>query len=386
MYRLTARQILGIALLSALFAAVTVACFDRWGGRLQQPTSAFEGEGAPAVAVAGLTDPSVATDERNNIEVYKAISPGVISVSSRRSPRSYFDSGGGGSGSGSVIDEQGHILTNNHVIEGADTLTVNFGGDKTYPARVIGQDPDTDLAVIKVEQAPRELLRVVPLGDSDKLVVGQKVLAIGNPFGLDRTLTTGVISGLQRPIQARTGRIIEGALQTDASINPGNSGGPLLDSQGRMIGINSQILSPAGGSVGVGFAVPVNIARRIVPQLIRDGRVVRPKLGVYPISLNDVRGLRLPVNEGILIYQLDPNGSAAAAGLRGLKETEGGDVVLGDIITSIDGEKINDQNDLFRVLDKRQFNEVVQVEVFRDGQRTTVPVRLLPERRGVLRR
>jgi S1-C subfamily serine protease len=385
MYRLTARQILGIALLSALFAAVTVACFDRWGGRLQQRTSAFEGGGATAAPVAGLTDPSVATDERNNIEVYKAISPGVVSVSSRRVPRSYFDSGGGGSGSGSVIDEQGHILTNNHVIEGADTLTVNFGGDKSYTARVIGQDPDTDLAVIQVEQAPRELLRVVPMGDSDKLVVGQKVLAIGNPFGLDRTLTTGVISGLQRPIQARTGRIIEGALQTDASINPGNSGGPLLDSQGRMIGINSQILSPAGGSVGVGFAVPVNIARRIVPQLIRDGRVARPKLGVYPISLNDVRGLRLPVNEGILIYQLDPNGSAAAAGLRGLSETADGDVVLGDIITSIDGEKINDQNDLFRVLDKHQFNEVVQVEVVREGRRTSLPVRLLPERRGALR-
>jgi S1-C subfamily serine protease len=153
-----------------------------------------------------------------------------------------------------------------------------------------------------------------------------------------------------------------------------------------MIGINSQILSPAGGSVGVGFAVPVNIARRIVPQLIRDGRVVRPKLGVYPISLNDVRVPNLPVNEGILIYRLDPNGSAAAAGLRGMTETDDGDLDLGDIITSIDGEKIGDQNDLFRVLDKRQFNEVVQVEVFREGRRTTVPVRLLPERRGVLRR
>ena len=385
MYRLTARQILSVALLSALFAAITVACFDRWGGRLHQPASAFAEDAAPAAEVAGLTDPSVATDERNNIEVYKAISPGVVSVSSRRSPRSYFDSGGAGSGSGSVIDEQGHILTNNHVIEGADTLSVNFGGDKTYSARVVGQDPDTDLAVIKVE-APRELLRLVPFGDSDRLVVGQKVLAIGNPFGLDRTLTTGVISGLQRPIQARTGRIIEGALQTDASINPGNSGGPLLDSQGRMIGINSQILSPAGGSVGVGFAVPVSIARRVVPQLIRDGRVVRPKLGVYPISLGGARVANLPVREGILIFRLDPNGSAAAAGLRGSTEREDGDIDFGDIITAIDGEKIGDQNDLFRVLDKRQLNEVVQVEIFRDGQRMTVPVRLLPERGSIIRR
>ncbi|MCA1632126.1 MAG: trypsin-like peptidase domain-containing protein [Acidobacteria bacterium] len=385
MYRLTARQILSVALLSALFAAVTVACFDRWGGRLQQPTSAFNEDAAPA-GVAAMTDTSVATDERNNIEVFKAISPGVVSVNTTTHPRGYFDPGGRGSGSGSLIDEAGHILTNNHVIEGADSLSVNFGGDKTFPARVVGLDPDTDLAVLKVE-APRDVLRVVPLGDSDKLVVGQKVLAIGNPFGLDRTLTTGVISGLQRPIQARTGRIIEGAIQTDASINPGNSGGPLLDSQGRMIGINSQILSPAGGSVGVGFAVPVNIAKRIIPQLISEGRVVRPKLGIYPISLSDVRGLRLPVNEGILIYQLDPNGSAAAAGLRGLTETARGDVNLGDIITAIDGEKIGDGNDLFRVLEKRKFNEVVQVEVVREGRRTTVPVRLLPEqRRGAIRR
>jgi S1-C subfamily serine protease len=221
------------------------------------------------------------------------------------------------------------------------------------------------------------------LGDSDRLSVGQKVLAIGNPFGLDRTLTTGVISGLQRPIEARTGRIIEGAIQTDASINPGNSGGPLLDSQGRMIGINSQILSPDGaGSVGVGFAIPVSIAKRIVPQLIRDGRVVRPKLGIYPRAVGDLRGIRLPTETGLLILQVDPNGSAAAAGLRGLSETAEGDLVVGDIIMSVDGEKVETQNDLFRIMDKHKFNDVVQVEVVRggSGQRATVAVRLLPER------
>ena len=173
---------------------------------------------------------------------------------------------GSGSGSGSVIDKEGHILTNYHVIEGAQKLSVSLGGDKVYPAKVIGGDPDTDLAVIKIDP-PREGLTVINLSDSDKLVIGQKVLAIGNPFGLDRTLTTGVISGLQRPIRARNGRPIEGAIQTDASINPGNSGGPLFDKYGNMIGINSQILSPAGGSVGVGFAIPVNIAKRVVPQL-----------------------------------------------------------------------------------------------------------------------
>jgi S1-C subfamily serine protease len=382
MYNISARQILSIALLSAFLAAAGVACFDRWGGRLHQPTAAFNGGDEATANIAGVADPSVATDEQNNIEVFRAISPGVASISTTRRPRSFFDAGGRSGGTGSVIDEQGHILTNYHVIEGADQVTVSFGGDKTYPARVVGGDPDTDLAVIQVQDA-RDL-KLVPLGDSDRLSVGQKVLAIGNPFGLDRTLTTGVISGLQRPIEARNGRIIEGAIQTDASINPGNSGGPLLDSQGRMIGINSQILSPdGGGSVGVGFAVPVNIAKRIVPQLIREGRVVRPKLGVYSRAVSDLRGIRLPINEGLLVLQLEPNGSAAAAGLRGLSETDAGDLVIGDIITSVDGEKMGSQNDLYRVLDKHQFNDVVQVEVVRgNGQRATVPVRLLPERGG----
>jgi S1-C subfamily serine protease len=384
MYHISARQILAVALLSAVLAAAGVACFDRWGVRLQQPTAAFNPDDAAATAnIAGITDPSVATDEQNNIEVFRAISPGVVSISTTRQPRSFFDSGGRSGGTGSIIDEQGHILTNNHVIEGADVVTVSLGGDKTYPARVVGGDPDTDLAVIQIQGA-REALKLVPMGDSDRLSVGQKVLAIGNPFGFDRTLTTGVISGLQRPIEARNGRIIEGAIQTDAAINPGNSGGPLLDSQGRMIGINSQIISPdGGGSVGVGFAVPVNIAKRIVPQLIREGRVVRPKLGIYPRAVSDLRGIRLPAQEGLLIIELDPNGSAAAAGLRGTSQTVDGDLILGDIITSIDGEKVAEQNDLYKALDKHQVNDVVQIEIVRgNGQRATVAVRLLPDRGG----
>jgi S1-C subfamily serine protease len=388
MYNISARQIIAVALLSAVLAAAGVACFDRWGAKLQQPTAAFNPDDAAATAnVAGITDPSVATDEQNNIEVFRAISPGVASNSTTRQPRSFFDAGGRSGGTGSVIDEQGHILTNYHVIEGADQVTVSFGGDKTYPARVVGGDADTDLAVIQV-QGVREPLKVVPMGDSDRLSVGQKVLAIGNPFGLDRTLTTGVISGLQRPIEARNGRIIEGAIQTDASINPGNSGGPLLDSQGRMIGINSQILSPdGGGSVGVGFAVPVNIAKRIVPQLIREGRVVRPKLGIYPRAVSDLRGIRLPVQEGLLVIELDPQGAAAAAGLRGTSQTADGDILLGDIITAIDGDKVAEQNDLYKALDKHQVGDVVQVEVVRsNGQRATLPVRLLPDRGRAVRR
>lgn len=386
MYKLSARQILTIALLSALMAAGAVALYDRFGSSFQPHTAAFV-ETPPA----GLTDPSVATDERNNIEVYKSISPGVVSVKSTSASRDFFDpSPREGSGSGSVIDDQGHILTNDHVVAGAQRLIVEFGGGRTYPATLVGTDPDTDLAIIKVN-ASREQLTVVPLGDSDKLAVGQKVLAIGNPFGLDRTLTTGVISGLQRPIRSRptqgapTGRPIEGAVQTDASINSGNSGGPLLDSHGRMIGINSQILSPSGGSIGVGFAVPVNIAKRVVPQLIRSGAVTRPKLGIAPFDVRNIQA-RLPVNEGVGIYQVYPGGSAEAAGLRGIQQTSDGEILLGDVVTAIDGERVNDGDDLFRVLDKRQVGDVVQVEVFREGKRATVPVRLLPERRGIFRR
>ena len=374
MYKLSARQILSIALLSALFAAVTVACFNRFSSQLQ-PSSWANEEAVPL----NITDPSVATDEQNNVEVYKAISPGVVSIKSTSYRQDFFGQveEGQGSGSGSVIDAEGHILTNYHVIEGAQKLSVSLGGDKNYPATVIGGDPDTDLAVIKV-QAPREQLTIVPFGDSDRLVVGQKVLAIGNPFGFDRTLTTGVISGLQRPIRARNGRPIEGAIQTDASINPGNSGGPLLDSRGRMIGINSQIISPSRGSAGVGFAIPVSIAKRIVPELIKSGVVRRPKLGIDTRDVEDIRDqVRLPVSEGVMIWAVVPNGSAAAAGLRGLMQTEDGDIVMGDIITSIDGQKITNRDDLFRTLDKHQINDVVRVEIVREGRRTTVPVRLL---------
>ncbi|HYO64251.1 MAG TPA: trypsin-like peptidase domain-containing protein [Pyrinomonadaceae bacterium] len=373
MYKLSVRQILSVALLSALFAAATVACLDRFGDQLQPSGSAAFTEGQPS----GITDPSVATDERNNIEVYKTVSPGVVFITSTSFGRDFFDYGERqGSGSGSVIDAEGHILTNYHVIEGAQRLSVNFGGDRNYPAREVGRDPDTDLAVIKVD-APREMLHVVQFGDSDRLIVGQKVLAIGNPCGLDRTLTTGVISGLQRPIQARNGRQIEGAIQTDASINPGNSGGPLLDSQGRMIGINSQILSPAGGSVGVGFAVPVSIAKRVVPQLIRNGVVVRPKLGISTFNVSEVGAqVELPVEEGVGIIRVQPGGPAAAAGLRGLQSTVEGDSTLGDIIVSIDGERVKDRNDLFRILDKRQIGDTVQVGLVRNGRNMTVPVRL----------
>ncbi|HEX6731678.1 MAG TPA: trypsin-like peptidase domain-containing protein, partial [Pyrinomonadaceae bacterium] len=254
-----------IALISAFFAAGAVAIVDRVYNRFQ-PTQAAFTETPPA----GISDPATSTDEQNNIEVYRTLSPGVVFIHSTSYARDFFGfmEPQEGSGSGSILDQQGNILTNYHVIAGAQKLSVSMGGKKDYPAVLVGGDPDTDLAVIRLTEKPAGQLTAIPMGDSDRLVVGQKVLAIGNPFGLDRTLTTGVISGLQRPIRARNNRLIEGAIQTDASINPGNSGGPLLDSRGRMIGINSQILSPSGSSAGVGFAVPVSIAKRVVPQLL----------------------------------------------------------------------------------------------------------------------
>jgi S1-C subfamily serine protease len=386
MYRLTARQILMIAFASAVLAAVTVLGFQQLSGHFQPFGSAF------SVSPPGnITDPSLATDEQNNIEVYKAASPGVVYIQSTTTMRDFFGLFSRpveGAGSGSIIDEQGDILTNYHVIADAEKLTVSFGSGKNYPARVVGRDPDTDLAVIRLLETPKEALTIVPMGDSDKLIVGQKVLAIGNPFGLDRTLTTGVISGLQRPIRAENGRQIEGAIQTDASINPGNSGGPLLDSHGRMIGINSQIESPSGASAGVGFAIPINIAKRIVPQLVRNGSVSRPKLGITPRDVEALgRQAQLPVSDGVLIWNTTPGGAAANAGLRGLVQTEDGDIELGDIIVGIDGEKVGNTDDMYRVLDNHQIGDTANVEIVRRGRRLTVPVRLsgVPDRRRGIR-
>jgi S1-C subfamily serine protease len=373
-YQISARQIILLAFASALIAVGATAILYNLGTfwRAQGESPVTLAEQAPV----NISDPSVVTDEQNSIEVYKAISPGVAFINTTSYRQDFWgnEQEGKGNGSGSVIDANGNILTNYHVIEGAQKLTVSFGGEKTYPATVVGGDPDTDLAVIKLDNPPPGLT-VIQLGDSDKLTVGQKVLAIGNPFGLDRTLTTGVISGLQRPIRARNNRPIDAAIQTDASINPGNSGGPLLDKFGKMIGINSQILSPAGGSVGVGFAVPSNTAKRIIPQILQFGEVRRPKMGASLPSIADLkqRGYRVPVEGGLLVYQTQPGGSAERAGLRGLTS----DGTLGDIILSAEGQKLNDLDDLFRLLDKKQIGDTVNFEVYRGGRTVTVPVKLL---------
>ncbi len=382
-YQMSARQILLLAFASALIAVGGTAILYNLGRFWQAKDGsaiAFAEQAPP-----GVSDPSAVSDEQNSIEVYKAISPGVAFINTTSYQQDMWGDveEGKGNGSGSVIDADGNILTNYHVIEGAQKLTVSFGGGKVYPAKVVGGDPDTDLAVIKID--PAIGLTVVPLGDSDKLVVGQKVLAIGNPFGLDRTLTTGVISGLQRPIRSKpmpgapTGRPIDAAIQTDASINPGNSGGPLLDKYGKMIGINSQILGPSGGSVGVGFAIPVSIAKRVIPQLLQFGEVRRPKLGASLISAADViaRGYRIPIESGLIVQRVETGSTASNAGLRGLTQDSGGNVAFGDVITAIDGEKMNDLDDLFRYLDKKQIGDTIRVDVLRDGKAANLSVKLL---------
>ncbi len=375
-YQFSARQILLFAFATAIIAVGATAILYSvrdYAGSIDPSNTTF----AESTAIPeGISDPQTVSDEQNSIEVYRNVSPGVAFINTTSVREGVFGTQEGkGNGSGSVIDTSGHILTNYHVVEDAQKLTVSFGGDKVYDATYVGGDPDTDLAVIKITP-PASGLTVISLSDSDKLVVGQKVLAIGNPFGLDRTLTTGVISGLQRPIRARNNRPIDAAIQTDASINPGNSGGPLLDKFGKMIGINSQILSPAGGSVGVGFAVPVNTAKRVIPQLLQYGEVRRPKLGASLPSVADLReqGYRMPVEDGLLVLQVVPNSPAASAGLRGI----GGDGTINDIIVGADGQPMKSLDDLYRLLDRKQFGETVQLDVIRNGTRVSVPVRLTP--------
>src|SRR5437868_954578 len=373
MYRVSGRQLILLALGSALFAAVVVACAQR----------VLE-TGKIKVEPLAIADPSVVTDEQNNIEVYREVSPGVVNITNT----SYVEGWFGvypqeGTGSGSIIDAEGHILTNYHVVQQASQLEVQSENEK-YAARTVGVDPDNDLAVIKVT-APKDHLRVVQLATSKGLLVGQKVLAIGNPFGLQRTLTTGIISGLERPLREPTGRTIEGAIQTDASINPGNSGGPLLNSHGQMIGINTAIISPNGqGSVGIGFAVPVDTAKKIIPELIAKGYITRPWLGVstVPLTQRIARAFRLPVEDGLVVASVYRGSGAASAGLRGAVVREsffGGTSLeqIGDVIVTIDGKPVRNGDDLQHALNDKKPGNVVQVEVVRQGRRVAIPVRLV---------
>jgi putative serine protease PepD len=393
-YQITARQLIVLALVTAVFASSAVIIYDRFGSALLGRFAGAKIEKAytEESQIRGVTDPTQATDEKNNQEVYNAMSPGVVNITTTTIVRDWFDAySTQGSGSGSILDKQGHILTNYHVVQGATKLEVSLANGQNYPAKFLNADPDNDIALIKIE-APQDQLTAIPLGDSSNLKVGQKVLAIGNPFGLDRTLTTGVVSGLARPIRSEmTNKLIEGVIQTDAAINPGNSGGPLLNSKGQMIGINTLIYSPSGGSVGIGFAVPVNTAKRIVTDIMQYGRVRKPSLGISGIPLSRlgpqmIRTLELPVRDGIMVVKVAPGGSAEKAGIRGAnEEVQVGRYIIpigGDIITRIDGEQVRQQDDIDHVLNNKSVGDRVQIEVVRNGRPQTLAVQLSELPRG----
>lgn len=314
-------------------------------------------------------------DEKNNINIYQKASPSVVNVISTVITRDFFLNPipREGSGSGSIIDARGHVLTNNHVIRDAKKLEVTLADGSKWPATLVGTDPDNDLAVIKID-APTGKLKPLPLGDSQKLQVGQKVLAIGNPFGLGLTLTTGIISSLGRNIRSEVGTMIEDLIQTDASINPGNSGGPLLNSEGEIIGINTAIISPTGASVGIGFAIPVNTASRIIPQLIAKGYVSYPWAGasVQPLFPELAKVLKLKVERGAMVIDVTPGGPADQAGLRGgNRQVQAGNVQLtvgGDVITQVDQYQVKNADDLIKHIRERKPGDVVKLKVLRDGQ------------------
>ena len=322
----------------------------------------------------------LAADEISTIDLFREVSPSVVHITNVRTRRSRFSMNvmeiPQGTGSGFIWDDQGHVVTNYHVIQNADRAEVTFSDNTVYSGTIVGVAPDKDLAVIKISP-PQGKLTPIPVGQSNNLQVGQKVFAIGNPFGLDQTLTTGVISGLGREIQSVSKRPIYDVIQTDASINPGNSGGPLLDSAGRLIGVNTAIYSPSGANAGVGFAVPADTVNRIVPQLIAHGRVVRPGLGIKIGSDQIASQLNL---EGVLVVEVFANTAAASAGLRGVTSSPSGAWDLGDVIVGVDGDAIRSSSDLFRSLDKHSVGDQVKLTVERKGSRheMTVTLQALP--------
>ncbi|MHC4990024.1 MAG: S1C family serine protease [Planctomycetota bacterium] len=311
--------------------------------------------------------------EQRTIELFKAAAPSVVFIQSRALQREFLSVREvEGTGSGFVWDTAGHIVTNYHVIRGARSAKIILADGTAWDASLVGVAPDRDLAVVRID-APTEKLKPITLGTSADLQVGQSVLAIGNPFGLDQTLTTGIVSALGRTIEAVTGVTIYNVIQTDAAINPGNSGGPLLDSAGRLIGVNTAIQSPSRASAGIGFAVPVDIVADAVPQLIESGRVTRPTLGVQLVPESITRRLGL---NGALIAQVLQDTGAEEAGLRGTQENERGGVIMGDLIVAIEGKPVRDSSDLLGVLGDHDVGDSVEVVYIRDDERRTAGVRL----------
>ena len=316
------------------------------------------------------------SDERSTINLFRQASPSVVNITTIGVERDLFTLNlyqiPQGTGSGFVWDINGDIITNFHVIQNADSAQVTLADQSNWKARVVGVAPDKDLAVLRID-APANRLRPIPIGTSKDLQVGQSVYAIGNPFGLDQTLTTGVISALNREIESVTRRPIQGVIQSDAAINPGNSGGPLLDSAGRLIGVNTAIYSPSGTSAGIGFAIPVDTVNRIVPELIRSGKIIRPGLGIQ--IADDQIAQRLGVT-GLLVVDVARGSAAAKAGIQPTRRDAEGRLRLGDIITALDGKKVESPNDLYLLLEKYKIGDAVNISILRNGKTVETKVAL----------
>jgi len=338
-----------------------------------KPTSFFQ----PKIGMRPVTQPigDLGAEERANIEVFERISPSVTYITNKRLQRDYFSFNvmevPQGTGSGFLWDNKGHVVTNFHVVYEADEIEVRLQDGKSYDADVVGADPDHDLVVLQINSTNLNISPVM-IGSSNDLRVGQKVLAIGNPFGLDSTLTTGVISALGRTIQSMTKRYIHDVIQTDAAINPGNSGGPLLDSFGRLIGVNTAIISPSGTYSGVGFAVPVDTVNRIVTKLINHGKVGRPGFGISLIPEHIMSRIGI---EGVGILEVFKGSSAEEAGLREVKRLSNGRIEMGDIIIEVDGSHVKSSTDLVRILDRHEVGDEIDIVIIRKNVKK--PVRII---------
>ena len=351
---------------------------------------------APGAAVVQPSPPATATapaavrgftpEEATNIAVYEAVNRSVVNINTKATVTAglfLLEVPSEGAGSGIVLDKAGHILTNFHVVEGAKEIQVLLYDGSSHPGTIVGHDPATDVAIVKVA-APPEVLEPVRFGESSDLRVGQRVFAIGNPFGLERTLTTGIISSLNRSLPTKAGRTIKSIIQTDAAINPGNSGGPLLDSAACLIGMNTAIASRTGQSSGVGFAIPVGTLARIVPQLIERGKVIRPDVGVARVYQTD---------RGLLVAALVPEGPAERAGMRGFKvvrerrrqgpfvtETERIDRSGADLIVAVEGAAVKTADDFLSLVESRNAGDLILITVEREGHRLDIPVTLSTEK------